>query len=114
MMAWLKLSTFLFVGTFMLFLAVMKLRDARDLGTLRGLNWTVIWLAYSLLFVGLIMDVLLNWIVLTALFLEPPREVLSTMRVKRLKNTTTGWRQRLAAWLCANFLTPFDNHHCGG
>ena len=112
MIACLEFSAFLFAGTFLLFLAVMKLRDARDLGTLRGLNWTVIWLAYSFLLVGLVMDALLNWIVLTVLFLEPPREALSTMRVKRLKNTTTGWRQRLAAWLCANFLTPFDNNHC--
>ena len=113
MIFYLKFSAFLFVGTFLLFLAVMKLRDARDLGTLRGLNWTVIWLAYSFLFIGLIMDALLNWIVLTVFFVEWPCEMLSTMRVKRLKNTTTGWRQRLAAWLCANFLTPFDNHHCG-
>jgi len=114
MIDYLKLSAFLFAGTFLLFLAVMKLRDARDLGALRGLNWTVIWLAYSFLFIGLVMDALLNWIVLTALFVEWPRETLSTLRVKRHKHKSSGWRQRLAAWLCANFLTPFDRSHCDG
>ncbi len=112
MIDYLIFSVVLWTATFIFFLAVMKLRDARDQGILFTLNWTVIWLAYTILFVGLILDTLLNWIVLSVMFLEFPQETLSTSRVKRLKNKGSGWRQRLAAWLCKNFLTPFDKNHC--
>ena len=88
----------------------MKLREAQDV--LFTLHWSVIWIAWLILFVGLLLDTLLNWIVLTIVFVDVPRETLSTARVRRLKKSS-GWRQRLSVWLCDNFLNPFDNNHCG-
>jgi hypothetical protein len=102
----------LFVATFIWFLAVMKLKDARDAGILQTLNKSVIWIAYFILYTGLVMDIALNFILLTVAFVEIPQELLCTSRVKRLKNHGSGWRQKLAAWFCANFLSPFDPKHC--
>jgi hypothetical protein len=114
MLDYLLFSAALFVTTFIFYLAVMKLRDARDQGILNTLNWSVIWLAYAILYVGLVLDMLLDWIVLTVMFLELPKEILSTSRVKRHKNHGEGWRKSLATWLCNNFLSPFDPTHCSG
>lgn len=114
MLDYLIFSSALFASTFIFYLAVMKLRDARNNGILDTLNWSVIWLAYAILYVGLVLDMLLDWIVLTVMFAELPREILSTSRVKRHKNFGEGWRKSLATWLCNNFLSPFDPNHCSG
>jgi hypothetical protein len=98
--------------TFVCYLAVMKLRDARDSGTLMALNWSVIWAAYLILAIGLIFDVALNIVLCTVMFLELPKELLTTDRIKRHCNHGGGWRQSLAAWWCRNWLAPFDSTHC--
>jgi len=112
MLAYAVISITLFVLTFIWFLAVMKLKEARDAGILPMLNKSVIWIAYFILYSGLAMDIALNFILLTVAFVEIPQELLCTSRVKRLKNHGSGWRQLLAAWFCANFLSPFDPKHC--
>lgn len=112
MIDYILLSLGLFIITFLFYLAVMKLRDAKDAGILFTLHWSAIWIAYGILYVGLFLDVMLNWIVLTVLFFEFPQEFLSTFRVKRHKNHGFGWRQKMAMWFCANFLSPFDPSHC--
>lgn len=112
MLTYLWISLGLIFGTFLFFLAVMKLRDAKEADTLKDLNKSVIWMAYIILFIGLVLDVALNWVVMTIWFLELPKELLTTSRVKRLKNHGSGWGKKQATWICANFLTPFDPKHC--
>lgn len=109
---YLAISIALFLLTAVFYIAVMKLRDLRDSGELAKLHWSVTATAYTLLAIGLVLDMLLNWVVMTLMFLEPPHELLTTQRVRRHKFEGSGWRQRLALWLCRNYLTPFDEHHC--
>lgn len=107
---WLGAAVGLFVLTFVCFVAIMKMREVRD--EIFRLHWSVRWICYGILFTGLILDTLLNWIVLTVAFLELPREFLSTSRVIRHKYHSTHWRQDQAYWWCKNFLQPFDVKHC--
>lgn len=98
--------------TFVFFVALISLRDMRDSGRLAGLHWSVAGFAYSALAVGLMLDVALNWTVFTVIMLEIPQELLTTQRVRRHKRFGSGWRQRLACWVCRNYLTPIDPTHC--
>lgn len=103
----------LFLLTAAFYIAIMKLRDLRDSGALATLHWSVTLTGRMLLLIGLLLDVALNLLVMTIVFLEIPRELLVTARVKRHKWNGNGWRKRLACWMCANYLTPFDARHCG-
>jgi hypothetical protein len=109
-LVWAGVSASLFIGTFIFYVAIMKMREIKK--EIYALHWSVRWVCFGILFVGLILDVLLNWIVLTVAFIELPREFLSTARVVRHKYHSTGWRQKQAIWWCRNFLTPFDKSHC--
>lgn len=110
LLIWLVASVTLFVSTFVFFVAIMKMREIKDHIFL--LHGSVRWICYLILFIGLILDTLLNWIVLTVAFAELPREFLSTSRVIRHKYHSTHWRQDQALWWCRNFLSPFDEKHC--
>ena len=107
---WSLISVALFMSTFVCYVAIMKMREIRY--EIYKLHWSVRWVCFFILFVGLILDTLLNWVLLTVAFLEPPQEFLSTARVVRHKYESTGWRQKQAIWWCKNFLTPFDKSHC--
>jgi hypothetical protein len=107
---WLAIAATLFVSTFTLYIAVMKMREVQD--HIFQLHWSVRWVCYLILLVGLIFDVLLNWIVLTVAFYEFPREFLSTARVVRHKHHSGGFRKIQAEWWCKHWLTPFDKSHC--
>ena len=87
-----------------LYLAVMALKRARNAGQLSPLAFAF---GVPVLKVGLVLDVLVNVLVLTVVLLELPRELLVTTRLKRHNRTGGGWRQRFAAW-CEQFLDPFD------
>lgn len=111
-LSWVVISALLFISTFIFYLAVLKLRDAFLRGTLSKVHFTVRWSGYLILSVGLTLDALLNWFFLSVTFLEFPREILSTARVARHKQSTFGWRHAQAIWWCHNWLTPFDTDHC--
>lgn len=93
--------------TWLFYVALMHLKRYRDrLHPFAKFN------AYILIAIGLPLDVLVNWIVGTILFLEIPREILFTTRLSRHKKGR-GRKQRLAVWLCSHLLDPFDNgNHC--
>lgn len=93
-----------------LFLAVMKLRDARDAGTLRA-RTPAYCLGLFVLAIGYAVDALVNLTGATLLFLELPRELTVTARCKRLSPLPT-WRGAVARWLCDTLLHPFDPGHC--
>lgn len=109
---WLGISLVLFVNTFIFYLAVMKLRDAQKSGQLESVHGAVLSLGYTILFIGLVFDTLLNWVLLTITFLELPKEFLCTTRIVRLKFRGESWRKTQAFWWCKNWLTPFDILHC--
>jgi hypothetical protein len=111
-LTWAGVSLLLFVNTFIFYLAVMKLREAKKQGLLECVHVSVHSLGYTILFIGLVLDTLLNWVLLTITLWEFPQEFLSTTRIVRHKFRSQGWRQRQAVWWCKNWLTPFDDLHC--
>ena len=88
-----------------LYLAVMNLQSARDAGTLGRPAYC---LGLPLLYLGLLVDFLVNVLPVTVLFLELPRELLVTARLTRYANGPDGWRKRLALWFAHNLLDTFD------
>jgi hypothetical protein len=107
---WALTSVSLFIGTFVFYVAIMKMREVKH--EIYRLHGSVRWVCYFILFIGLVLDVLLNWVLLTVAFLEPPQEFLTTSRVIRHKYESRGWRQKQAMWWCEHWLTPFDKSHC--
>ncbi len=72
--------------------------------------------AYMLVGVGLVLDVALNVIVGSLMFLEPPhpRRLLLTARLSHHTSRDNGWRTRLAKYICSRLLDQFDprGRHC--
>lgn len=93
------------------YLAVMNLKRAHDAGTLSKLTLA---LGMPLLFVGLLIDLVVNVLVATVVMLELPRELTVSERMSRLVKRDTGWRGKGACWFCAKFLDLFDpsGKHC--
>lgn len=64
-----------------------------------------------------VQDALVNWFVLSIVFLEIPKEALVTSRLKRWKNLPLsagglrGIRAHFAWWMCHQ-LNKFDPGHC--
>lgn len=92
-----------------LYLGVMNLKRAYDAGTLPE---TAYCLGLPLLGIGYLYDALMNLTVMTVLMLELPRELLVTARVSRHQRCSSGWRYRIAHWMCKNLLDPFDPSGC--
>lgn len=59
-----------------------------------------------------VLDVFLNLTLCTVVFVDLPREPTITQRLHRYQRERTDWRARLARWVCANLLNPFDPEHC--
>lgn len=95
------------------YLAVMHLKRARDNGTL---SRPALYLGYPVLLVGYALDVFVQVVVASVVFLDPPRELTLTGRLKRYINTSPAgsWREAAAAWMCAHLLDQFDpdGRHC--
>ena len=63
--------------------------------------------------VALLMDVVFNIIPATVIFLDLPRELLFTYRLDRYEAEGSGWRYRVALWICRYLLNPFQQGgHC--
>lgn len=86
------------------YLAVMNLKRGKDAGTL---TFWCKFFGYPVLFVGLVLDLICNLLVLTVLLGEVPRELTVTSRLKRHNRTSTGWRKAVAAW-SEQLLDQFD------
>lgn len=95
--------------TWAFYLLAMSLVQARRAGKLTRVALVM---GYPLVFAGLLLDFALN-MVSTAVFLDPPRELLLTTRCNRYIDTYTDWRHTVALWLCRNLLDPFEiGGHC--
>ena len=94
-----------------IYLAVMSLARAREAGRL---SLAAMILGYPLFLFGAFCNILINWVVLTVLFLELPKETMFTSRVTRHCLYSTGWRRRLACFICHDLLDAFDpsGKHC--
>jgi hypothetical protein len=101
-----------FLLTFTFYAAVIKFRSLRDDGTLATLAPVVTVCIKIILYVGLVLDAILNIVFLTAYYWEIPKEVLSTFRVKRWYWSEADTRnKRKSVWFAKNFLLPIDPHH---
>jgi protein-S-isoprenylcysteine O-methyltransferase Ste14 len=91
--------------TWLFYIAVMSLKRAKDAGTIPRFALVI---GYPALFMGLIFDLLCTLTVGTVLFLDLPRELTLTARLKRYDALKTGFRYRITRWLADNLLDPFD------
>lgn len=86
------------------YLAIMALYRLERAGKLGAVAYRF---ALPLLYYGYLVDFLGNMLV-TALFLDLPRELLITSRLQRYADGRDGWRRRLGLWFATNLLDPFD------
>ena len=98
------LAVFWTWALWVLFLAVMNLKRARDDKVLPRFAWLP---GVFTLYVGWLLDFLVNVVVLSVAMLEVPRELTVTARLKRHRDDTS-WRGTFARWIAANLLDPFD------
>lgn len=85
------------------YLAVMNLSQAKNKGTL---SKVAKFFGTPVLFIGLLVDLLCN-ILLSVVFLDIPRELTVTARLKRYSKGS-GWRKSAALRLADDMLDDFD------
>ena len=93
------------------YVLVMGIYRAHLSQRLVGLNKV---LALPVVGFGYLMDVAANLFIAPLVFLDWLREALVTARLIRYKRTDTGWRNRLATFICEHLLDVFDptGDHC--
>lgn len=91
------------------YVAVMHLKVMRDSKRITKEQRPM---ALLTLGIGYLLDVAVNWLICTPLFLELPKEPLVTQRVTRHKYYGKGWRQKLAVWICEKILDTVDPSGC--
>ena len=91
-------------GLWVFYLAVMNLKRVRDAGKLSP--WALRF-GYPVLLIGYVLDVLVNWFVVTLLLLEFPQETTVTARLKRHNKDSDGWRKAVVQFF-EPLLDPFD------
>ncbi len=94
-----------------LYLAISNLYKAKQAGTIPK---SIIPLAYIILAIGAMVDLIMNFTLFTLIFFDWPKEYLVTKRLERYIKSYVGWRFKLAKWICSNLLNPFDKNgdHC--
>lgn len=88
-----------------LFLAVMNLKQAKDADQLHGFAYG---LGKTVLVEGLIVDAIIQLTVANLIWLEFPRELTVSGRVARLCEHGTGFRKARAIWFRDTLLRIFD------
>ena len=93
------------------YVLVMGIYRAHLSQRLVGLNKAM---ALPVVAIAYAMDVFANWIIAPLVFLDWPREALVTARLVRYKRSDTGWRNRIANFICEHLLDVFDptGDHC--
>jgi hypothetical protein len=87
------------------YVAVMHLKHMLDDGIVTTAQKV---LGYPALAVGLVLDLAVNVVVCTGLFLELPREWTVSGRLWRLSNGADGWRKSVALALRVGLLDSAD------
>lgn len=90
-----------------LFLGVMNLARVNAAGQLGPVAYVLAW---PLLAVAVTLDILVNVVIGTLIWLEWPHYSRLTLsaRLDNLIKHGTGWRQRMAWWTVKTLLEPFD------
>lgn len=64
------------------------------------------------LYLGLGLDIAMNVLIASVVFLELPKELTISERVRRHEHESAGYRYLLAVWICEGWLRPTDPGHC--
>lgn len=94
--------------TWLYYLAVMSLKQARDENKLSHASSVV---GQCILYPGLLLDFLCNVFVFSVILMELPKEYLVTSRLSRWSKQHN-WRGKIARWFCINLLDGFDPSGC--
>jgi hypothetical protein len=86
------------------YLALMSLKRGMDNGKMTKVAKI---LAMPLYYFGWVLDILVNWSILSLILLEFPHEYTFTARLKR-HALDEGYRGKLSRWVAINFLDPYD------
>jgi len=94
---------------YILYLAAINCVAHQD--SVKGSAWLLVG---PTVLVMVVVDLLMNITLATLLFVDWPRELLVTSRLKRYKAGQDGLRKSVATWVCESFLNPFapDKKHC--
>lgn len=94
-----------------LFVMVMGLYRAHLDKRLNPMSYV---LGAPFLLIGWLMDFFANVTLASILFLEPPKELMVSSRLKRHNKTENGWRTKIANTICQHLLDVFDpkGDHC--
>jgi len=87
------------------YVAVMRLMQVRDAGQLTAAMKAI---GYPALFVGLLLDLIVNTIVATVIFVELPKELTVSSRLTRHSERGEGWRMRVALAIRTALLDNID------
>lgn len=87
------------------YVCVMRLKMLRDAGTLTIAQKVF---GYPTLVVGLVLDLFVNVVVCTIVFVELPKEWTVSGRLWRHSNDDDGWRMELALMLRTQLLDSVD------
>lgn len=109
--SWIEYAAAALYLLWVLYLAICNLYQAKKAGTIQKV---ALFLGYPLLILGVLLDIAVNITIMSVLFLERPRELLVTQRLTRHIAKGTGWRKKLAYWICSSLLNAFDpsGNHC--
>lgn len=93
-----------------LYVLVMGIYRAKLAGRLTSLHMV---LGAPYVLIGYFVDVFANCTIAWIFFWERPRELLVTTRLKRYVEQT-GWRRKVAVWICDRLLDIYDptGNHC--
>lgn len=95
----------------MLYVFTMGLYRLKLKNELKGINLIMGW---PIVILGFVVDIIVNIVAGSLIFLDPPKELLMTSRLKRYVDKDMGWRNKLASSICINMLDIFDpkGKHC--
>lgn len=103
----LKLVGWSLLLTYICWILYLALTNIWEAGVKKKLSYTAYTLALPAIAVGVSLDVFLNFTVFSVLFMEQPKELTISERLRRHNSTGTGWRKKLAGWF-EPLLDPYD------
>lgn len=111
-LTWISLSVLSLASFYILWMGYVLTMDLKE--NFRSLRWEVKLAAILPAALSYLLDIVLNVILLSVLFLEVPKEVTITKRLARWKKMPmiAPKRARFAAYICNSWLNPFDQGHC--
>jgi hypothetical protein len=98
-------------GFWALFVFTMGCYRAKISGRLKGLNLVF---AFPIVVLAAAVDVVSNLLIAPIVFLDAPKELLVTSRLKRYMAGPDCWRKSIADYVCESVLDIFDptGDHC--